>query len=331
MTVKVGIVGMGKIGGRHFHAYSRIDNVEIRGYCDIKNILLEEKSKASNAAVFHDADSLVASKDIDAVDVCVPTPYHHEIILKALENKKHVFCEKPLTHKLEYAKEIRRKAGNQDKIVMVGYLYRFHPSFELLHDILRNDVIGEPYYAIFRIGGRGGHRAWKHHKDEGGGAMLDMLTHMLDLALFYFGKPAEVELLFMDTLLAERFIDGEKVKASAEDCVFLRTNTEKGLQVFFEADMITPSFTNLVEVHGDNGSFIGSIMPRLPTILYLKEPRDIYDRGETVFNFPPTNLIEKELRHFIDCIVGSDAPQNSVEDSIKVLEVIEEVRRQRGG
>lgn len=331
MKVKIGIVGLGKIGERHLNAYSKMENVEIRAVCDTNSIVLEQKFKPSKAILFDSIESLVASKDIDAVDVCVPTSRHHETILKALENKKHVFCEKPLTHKLEYAKEIEGKAEKQENIVMVGHLYRFHPSFQLLRDILSNDVIGKPYYAIFRIGGRGGHRAWKHRRDEGGGAMLDMLTHMLDLALFYFGKPVEVRSLFQDILLKERLIDGERVEVSAEDCVFLTAKTEKGLQMFFEADMITPSFMNIVEVHGDNGSFMGSIMPTLPTTLYLKEPRDIYDRGETVFNFPPANLIEKELRHFIDCIVGSDTPQNSVEDSIKVLEVIEEVRRQQSG
>lgn len=328
MKVKIGIVGLGKIGRRHLNAYSSIENVEIRGYCDINdNPSLRANSRLSEATFFDSFEDLVKSKEIEVVDVCVPTYQHHKVILKALEEKKHIFCEKPLTHKLEYAHQIKAKAKQCNKIVMVGYLYRFHPSFELLQDILKKDIIGRPYYAIFRLGGRGGHRAWKHQWDKGGGAVLDMLTHMLDLALFYFGKLTDIKPFFLGTLLKERLIDEEKVRVSSEDCALLSSKTEKGVQVFFISDMITPSFMNLVEVHGDNGSFVGSIIPTFPTILYLKRPRGIYDRGQNVFNYTSTNLIEKELKYFISCILNSDHPNSSVADSIKILEVIEKIRR----
>jgi UDP-N-acetylglucosamine 3-dehydrogenase len=331
LKVRVGIAGLGRIGERHLNAYSRMENVEIRGYCDNDNALVKQYSKLLKATPFSDLNSLVESDEVDAIDVCLPTVQHHEVILKALQNKKHVFCEKPLTHKLEYAEEIKRKAEEQGGILMVGYLYRFHPSFELLQDVLSKGVIGKPYYAIFRIGGRGGHRAWKHQLEKGGGACVDMLTHMLDLALSYFGEPAEIEPLFSDIILKDRLIDGEKVQVDAEDCTLARLKTKTGVQVFLLADLITPSFMNSVEVHGDNGSFLGSIVSRFPTVVYCKEPRDIYDRGENVFSFPPTNLIEKELRYFVSCILNSGSPQNSIDDSIKILQVIEELRRQQNG
>lgn len=326
MKVKVGIVGLGRIGERHLNAYSGMNNVEIRGLYDADDTLVKEHRRQYKVPFFDTLEHLLQS-DIDAVDVCVPTFLHHEVVLKALEEGKNVFCEKPLTHKLEKAKEIKKKMEETGKMVMVGYLYRFHPSFKLLHEVLDKNIIGKPYYALFRLGGRGGHRAWKHRGDKGGGAMHDMLTHMLDLALFYFGEPVEVVSLFSDILLKERLIDGKRVQVDAEDCVFARMKTEGGVQVFLQADLVTPSFMNTVEVHGDNGSFFGSIMPRFPTILYLKEPRDIYDRGENIFNFPPVNLVERELRYFINCILNSSSPGKSVEESIRILEIIEELRR----
>jgi len=327
----VGIAGLGKIGERHLNAYSGLRNVEVRGYYDSDDTLINKYSKLSKVAPFTNINSLVENDEIDAIDVCLPTSEHHEVILKALHNNKHVFCEKPLTHKLEYAKEIKRKSEEVGSTLMVGYLYRFHPSFELLKEVLSKEVIGKPYYAIFRIGGRGGHKAWKHKLDEGGGATFDMLVHMLDLALYYFGEPAKSTLLFSDIILKERFIDGEKVEVTAEDCILVHMETEAGVKALLQADLITPSFMNSVEVHGDNGSFFGSIISRFPTIVYCKEPRDVYDRGENVFNFPPTNLIENELRHFIDCISNSDSPKSSIEDSINTLRIIEQIRRQQNG
>lgn len=330
MKVKIGIVGLGRMGERHINAYSAIEGVEIAGLYDADKALMEQVSRQYRIPCFNSLEHLIES-DIDALNVCIPTYLHHEAILKALQSGKHVFCEKPLTHKLEYAQEIKRVAEEYGKIVMVGYLNRFHPAFELLKEVLDKGIIGIPYYALFRIGGRGGHRAWKHRADKGGGAILDMLTHMLDLALFYFGEPAEVTSLFSDTVLKERFIDGEKVQVDAEDCVFVRMRTKEGMQIFLQADLITPSFMNTVEVHGDNGSFFGSLMPLFPTIIYCKEPRDIYAQGENVLNLQAANLIEKELRYFVDCVTGSDSPRDMVEDSMQVLKVIEEVRRQQNG
>lgn len=321
--LKVGVIGQGKIGERHLNAYSNIKDVEVEWLCDEN---LEAIEKYSSRYEITDDFETVLDSDVDIIDVCVPTYLHHDIVLRSLDRDKHVFCEKPLTHKVEYAKRIEEKARESKGMLMVGYLYRFHPSFLLLKDVLNKGVIGDPYYAIFRIGGRGGHRAWKHKAETGGGAMLDMLTHMLDLAIYYLGDPVEVYPFFSSTVLEERQINGEKVKADAEDLTSIGIKTEKGTQALFISDLITPSYMNMVEVHGDNGSFVGSILSKFPSIVYCKEQRDIYDLGENMFTYQPVNLIERELSYFVDCILNSNNDTSYTDTSIKTLEVIEEVR-----
>ncbi len=330
MGFKVGIAGIGKIGERHLAAYSNIENVEVSGLYDADRALSLQKAKEAGIRCYDSLDRLIED-NVDIVDVCVPTQFHHTIILKALEKGKHIFCEKPLTYRLDYAREIQSAAERYGKKVMVGYLYRFHPAFELLKTVLDKDVIGKPYYALFRLGGRGGHRAWKHQTDTGGGAVLDMLTHMLDLSLYSLGAPVEVAPLFSGVILKERIIDGEQVQVDAEDCVSLRMKTASGAQVFLQGDLITPSFTNIVEVHGDNGSFFGSIVPQFPTIVFCKEARAGYRQGENIQNFPQANLIEKELRYFINCVRTGAIPTSSIQDSITITEIVEEIRRQQHG
>ncbi len=325
MSIRIGVVGLGKIGERHLNAYSSMKDVEIGGICDINLELLKHTAANLNVQPFESVDALLES-DISAVDICTPTEYHHNAIIKALDNGKHVFCEKPLTYSMEYAQAIKEKSEQTGKVIMVGYLYRFHPSFELLRDIIKKNIIGKPYYASFRLGGRGGHRAWKHKANTAGGATFDMLTHMLDLALLNFGEPTEIEPLYSDIILKERMIDGELVQVDAEDCTLSRLRTN-GTQIFLQSDLITPSFMNTVEVHGDNGSFFGSIVSRFPTTVYCKEPIDIYDRGENVFNFAPINLIAKELGYFVDCITNGSDPTNSVYESIKIIRITEELKR----
>lgn len=325
--VRIAIIGCGKIAVRHLEAYRGIENADVVELCDTNNELVGEVSRKYGVDGSTDYKKTIERDGIDAVDVCVPTRFHHEVVLEALAGGKNVFCEKPLTYRLEYAKEIQKKQKEIGKLVMVGYLYRFHPSLQRLKRILEDGVIGNPYYAILRIGGRGGYRAWKHKKNEAGGAMLDMMVHMLDLSDWYFGEPETVELVLVDTILRKRMIDGNLVDVNAEDFALLRLKTKNDVNVLCEADLITPSYMNLVEVHGDNGSFFGSILDYLPTIVYCVRRHGLFDRGKTVLENPYVNLVEKELRYFVDALSGRVKPLDSVETSIRVLKIIEEVRR----
>lgn len=325
--VGIAIIGCGKIGIRHLEAYRDIKNANVVALCDTDDKLVGEVSRKYGVSGYDDYEEIIKKENVDAVDVCVPTRFHHKVVLEALASGKNVFCEKPLTHKLEYAEEIKEKQKETGKLVMVGYLYRFHPSLQRLKRILEDGVIGVPYYAIFRIGGRGGYRVWKHKKSEGGGAMLDMMVHMLDLCDWYFGEPDRVEPFLYETILKKRMIEGNEVDVDAEDFALLRVKTKSDVHVFCEADLITPSYMNTVEVHGDNGSFFGSILDYLPTIVYCVRRHGLYDRGKNVFENPYVNLVEQELRYFIDALSGRVEPLDSVETSIRVLKIIEEVRR----
>ena len=324
--VRIAIIGCGKIGIRHLEAYRDIENAHVVALCDADDKLVREVSSKYGVSGCNDYKKTVEREDVDAVDVCVPTRFHHEIILEALASGKDVFCEKPLTHKLGYAKKIRAKQKETGNLVMVGYLYRFHPSLQRLKRILEDDVIGVPYCAVFRIGGRGGYRAWKHKKNEGGGALLDMMVHMLDLSDWYFGESGTVEPLLLETILKKRLIDGSEVEIDAEDYALVKLKTESGVYVLCEADLITPSYMNIVEVNADNGSFFGSILDYLPTMVYCIRRRGLYDQGKNIFYNSYFNLVERELKYFIDVLSGRVKPLDSVESSIRVLKIIEKMR-----
>lgn len=322
--ITVGVIGCGRIGQRHIQAYKALENVAIIP-CDTDITLLQSTCRANNLRGPQTYESLLELPDLDAVDICVPTKQHHQIILDALDHGKDIFCEKPLTYSLDLAQQIKRKQEETGRTVMVGYLYRFAPSFQTLKQILDQRVIGEPYFAIFRVGGRGDQRPWNHMKSEAGGATLHMLVHILDLTLWYFGKPTSVELLKSKTFHKSRMIDGQLIEADVEDYVLLNLSMD-GLEVICEADMVTPGYMNIVEVQGTNGSFFGSVLDYLPTLVYCKEASGSYAKGLNVFKNPYTNLFEKELQHFIDVLNNNADPTNSVDDSIKILKIIDALK-----
>lgn len=318
----IGIIGCGKIAEKHLNAYKRLKDVDVV-VSDIDSG--KKKVARSYGAEWSDEPSdLIEGDRVDAIDICTPISSHIDICVDALDNDKHVFCEKPLTKNLDEALQIKQKVEHSDRVLMVGYLYRFHPAFEFGKEVIQNELIGDPYFAVFRVGGRGSHRSWKHKSAEGGGARNEMLVHMLDLIFWYFGEERASYDLYTQTILEEREIDGERVDATAEDLILLNMEMENDVRVICESDLITPSYMNYVEIHGENGSFWTSILDYFPTVLYCKESRGIYDKGKNIQNFSRVDLFEKELRYFINCIRnGEDPKYNSVDDSIRIRRIIE--------
>ncbi|WP_424017688.1 Gfo/Idh/MocA family protein [Halorientalis pallida] len=321
-TISVGVVGCGKIAERHINAYAKLDGVDVT----ITDIDESKRSVAEEYGVewCTDPDTLIERADIDAIDVCVPVTAHEDVISQSLGHDKDVFCEKPLARTTAQARRIREKADQTDNIVMVGYLYRFHPAFQFVKEVLDERIIGSPHYAIFRVGGRGSHRPWKHKQAAGGGVGNEMLVHMLDLVFWYFGEPQSAESLHTDTILREREIGGETVQADANDLALLNLDMNDGFSVLCQSDLLTPSYMNYVEIHGSNGSIFTTILDYFPTIVYCQERRGIYDKGRNVREFDRVDLFERELDQFVDCVrTGSKPELNDVADSVAVRSIIE--------
>jgi predicted dehydrogenase len=320
---RIGVIGCGKIAEKHLNAYRKLDGVEVV----VTDVVSKGEMIARNydAAWAPDPAALILGDDVDAIDVCTPTPTHAAIIRDALANDKHVFCEKPLARDLAEAREIERMARDADRILMVGYLYRFHPAFQFAKEVLSEGILGDPYFATFRLGGRGSHKAWKHRRETGGGAGSEMLVHMVDLALWYFGECTGAVNLLTETLLPTREIEGETVQADAEDLMLIRLDTATGVRVLCQSDLVTPGYMNHFEIQGTNGSLFSSILDYLPTVVYCKEPRGVYDRGQNFFEFPKADLFVRELGHFVERIRNPDVDDvNSVRDSINLMSVVEQ-------
>jgi predicted dehydrogenase len=153
-------------------------------------------------------------------------------------------------------------------------------------------------------------------------------VHMLDLAAWYFGPIDEVKLLWQDTLLPERTVAGESVRVTTEDFSVVRLQAGS-VQILLESDLATPSYMQHIDIQGDNGSIFSSILHYLPTVVYCKEGRGIYDQGNNMYTFPQVNVFERELRHFLESIRAGKKPgRNGLEDSIHIVELVEGLRAQ---
>lgn len=330
---KIGIIGCGKQACKHLAGLRKIPGVEIvLADCDPDAAkTLAEKEKVEWVP---DSDTMMRDPSVQAVCISTPTPAHVPLIEQAVGAGKDFFCEKPLCEDLDEARKVANLVESSGRIGMVGYVYRFVPVFEmgfkLFEDLSllgESMVLGRVVSGQFRLGGRGSHQEWKHRKDQGGGAINEMLVHMIDLAIWYFGSVHEAEFLTRDLLRRTRMIQGREITADAEDYVVVRLRMSSGVEVLCQADLVTPAFTQIAEVQGENGTFMASIVPSMPSFVYCNEGRAGYPSGQTPLQFGRHNVFEAQMAEFVRAVrLQKQPPRCTVHDSIILMQALDQLK-----
>ena len=188
--VKIGIIGCGGIAnGKHMPSLSQIPEVEMVAFCD----LIEERARkaaqeygAPGAKVFTDYKELLRL-DLDVVHVLTPNKQHSFITVDALEAGKHVMCEKPMAINSAEAKKMLDAAKRTGKKLTIGYQNRHRPDALYLKQCIEAGDLGEIYFARALAIRRRGVPTWGVFLDaenQGGGPLIDIGTHALDLTLW---------------------------------------------------------------------------------------------------------------------------------------------------
>ncbi|MBQ8881971.1 MAG: Gfo/Idh/MocA family oxidoreductase [Clostridia bacterium] len=190
-TVKIGVIGCGGIANnKHMPAYSANKRAELVAFCDIveeRAIKANEKFGNENTKYYTDYKELLKDKSIDAVLVLTHNAEHCRITVDALNAGKHVLCEKPMAMNYEEAKKMIEARDKSGKILTIGYQNRFRPDSMYLKKLADEDTFGDIYYAEATAVRRRGVPTWGvfiEEEKQGGGPLIDIGTHALDLTLF---------------------------------------------------------------------------------------------------------------------------------------------------
>jgi predicted dehydrogenase len=326
------LVGCGKQAEKHIAGFQAAGLTDII-LNDIDPKLAASLAERKGLRWVETIDEALSDPKIAAVDVCAPTPFHYPLLTAAFNAGKHAFCEKPLCETVEQGRELARLANEKNRKCALGFIYRFAPAFERLKGLLVDEeradrrVLGRTIHATLKVGGRGSHAQWKHRLADGGGAINEMLVHMLDLAMFLFGTDGDAKLLHKALLQPVRTINGKQMIADAEDYVVAQARFG-GVEILLEADLVTPVFFQQVIVQGENGTFTGSIQDRQPSSLYLMQSRGEYPAGATEFAFGEMDLFVKQMTDFARVLRERDyMPRSSITNGVRLLELIEKIRQ----
>lgn len=195
-TLRIGIIGCGFIAnGKHLPSLARLKpTVQLVAFCDI---LTERAEAAKNtygdkdAYVTDDYRRVLEDKSIDVVHICTPNATHCEIACAAFEAGKHVLCEKPMAITGEEARKMVAAAKKSGKKFTVGYQNRFRDDSLYLRKMVDNGRLGDIYYGQAFALRRRCVPTWGVFMDkekQGGGPLIDLGTHALDLTLWYMGN-----------------------------------------------------------------------------------------------------------------------------------------------
>ena len=234
--------GSGWGSGAHVPALKTVPGYQIKAVCTAH----EATAKASAAAfgadlAFHDFDALVASNEVDLVSVVVRVPRHHEIVMKALQAGKAVYCEWPLGNGLQEAQEMADLARRNELPNMVGLQSRSDPTVRYARDLVEQGYVGEVLFANLKIitGAqleRGPGRIWQGIRSNGANPLTIPGGHSMDTVRFILGEFAEVSARIATRITQWKNSEsGQAMTVDAPDVVSvagrLKSNAELSIQI----------------------------------------------------------------------------------------------------
>ncbi len=199
--IRLGLIGLGGMGGHHYGSHVNNPDVELVAVCDIvpekvESCLKTWADRGCETKGFTDFKEMIDTMELDAVDICTPNNFHSIIAVYAFEHGPHVFSEKPDAVSVEEALKMKEASEKAGKVLMVMRNNRYYSNSKYLKEFIKNGGAGDIYCGrcgwIRRRGipGKGG---WFTTKAQsGGGPLIDLGVHLIDLSMWFMGNPKPV-------------------------------------------------------------------------------------------------------------------------------------------
>ncbi len=339
--VRVAIIGVGNIAETHLTAYKKNPNVEIVAFCDINSERLAYMGQRHGVTkLYTDMYKMFEEvPEIDAVSVCTWNCAHAKCTIAALNAGKNVLCEKPMAMNALEAEEMKRAAEKNGKLLMIGFVRRHGNDCKIVREFVDSDYFGDIYYSkatyLRRNGNPGG---WFGDKSRsGGGPLIDLGVHVIDLTRFIMGNPKPVSVYgaTFTKLYDRKNIKSDKgYRASTtgaqdicdvEDLASAMVRFDNGAVLSIEAafSLNIKKDEGKIEFFGTKGG--AKLDPELE--LYGEVNGYMTDMTlastQTALSFD--GLFENEINHYIDCVEGRAECIAPAEDGVVLMKILDAV------
>jgi UDP-N-acetylglucosamine 3-dehydrogenase len=315
--LKIGLIGLGYVGQTHIYNCLHLEGVKLVAVADISKNALKKAENAGVPNTYTDYQELLKNPQVDAVIIALPTHLHAKCAIAAAEAHKHILLEKPIARNTLEGTEILSKVNANNVKIMIGHPLRFSLPFIELKNKLDTGEVGDiqTAYSVNINSGPFIHRAetgsplpvpdwWWKKEYIGGGALIDLGSHMINLAQWYFG----------DVINAKAYL-GHRFNMEYEDHAIALLKFKYGQTVVVNVGWYSGQTQIQFDVHGTCGK----------AAALLDNPSKIVTATKLILKKTPPYFIPfyKELEHFVESIKKDQQPQPSGEDGIKDLQVIE--------
>lgn len=328
--VRVAVIGLG-MGKSHLKNYKANANVEIAAVCDMNKELADTIAKEYGVAnIYTDANEMLAKEKLDAVSVVTPNKFHSPLTLAAVDKGLHVLCEKPMAMNTAEAVEMKMAADKKGVNLMINFSYRFSAMSYALKKTIDSGIIGPIYFGrsvwhrrlgMPRFGGWFGQKAL-----SGGGPLIDLGVHRLDLALWLMGYPAPVSVNGSAyNKIAAQHAAKEGKPFDVEDCACGLIKFDNGATLILEASWalhIKEKEHMITSLYGEKGGIVQKNTDggyNFTAEIYTNEDGMEFTKTLDQSRIPvPTPQDE-----FVASIIEKRKPMADGEDGIKVMKILD--------
>ncbi|WP_019534520.1 Gfo/Idh/MocA family protein [Paenibacillus ginsengihumi] len=343
--LNIAVVGCGGIAnGKHLPSLSRLKEVKLVAFCDIvieRARAAADKYGASGAQVYEDYRELLADETIQVVHVCTPNDSHAEIAIAAMEAGKHVMCEKPMAKTAAEARRMVEAAKRTGRKLTIGYNNRFRPDSLHLKQLCEAGELGDIYYAKAHAIRRRAVPTWGVFLDgekQGGGPLIDIGTHALDLTLWLMNnyEPRAVlgqafHKLSSRENAANAWGPWDPAKFTVEDSAFGMIVMKNGATIMLESSWalntldVKEAKCTLCGTEGgadmeDGLRLNGEKLSRL-----YKHQVQLDAGGVDFYDGKKESMQDTEMRLWIDALLNDKEPVVTPEQACVVSEILEAI------
>ena len=327
--IKWGVIGSGGIAQRRTIPEGIVlaDHAELIAVYDINTEVNKAVAKKFNADAAQSITELLQA-DIDAVYIASPVNLHLEQAIACAKAKKHVFCEKPLGMTVEEAEKMIQVCKQEGVYLGTGLMMRFLAQHQAALKMIKEGQLGKPVY------GRAQLSCWyppiegAFRQDPaigGGGSLMDMGSHCIDLLEMFYGKVKSVSC----------FINNSVHDYKSEDAAVVSLFFENGAMATVDSCFCIPdnSSKNILELYGSKGSILakGTIGQGISgeMVAYLETDTTGYDAsqvrnesGGIDINPAPVNMYFSEIEEFSCAILEKREPSNNAAIGLQSQKVL---------
>ncbi|HBQ64078.1 MAG TPA: gfo/Idh/MocA family oxidoreductase [Clostridiales bacterium] len=329
-------IGAGKIAlKKHLGVYAGIPGVEMAAVCDAsREVAQTAADRFGIPGVYTDLEEMLKKEQIDFASVCTPNCLHVPMSMALVERGIHVHCEKPVGMSAVEVEALKQAVDRKGVTFMAGLNFRFSREAEQIQSYLRKGRLGDIYHAKcgwMRRNGIPGSGVWFTVKDlSGGGPLIDLGVHYLDLLMMYLEYP-EVASVKAHTYkkfagatsrIREGYPDRGEGVFDVEDMAVGLISMKNGASVCFEF-----SWASNVEAEHRYITLLGTrggIDCRNGVVKYIGEkagrPADEISPSEPVAVGKPDTA---EHLHFLECLRAGQQPRASLEQALKLMHIID--------